>query len=276
VYAPFDQLKGHEVCVGIGHTFFLASDCIQTRRGNVANEVGVENKVREAVKLLTELQDIDDELREIAMERGDLPEEVMRLQSQIGDSENYLVERRKELDETVQALTDQTAQLAEAKSKQEKLQQQLYAVKNTREYDAITAEANFAKESVSATESALASLERRKGELEQMIEAKKKELEGVRGEEQSKSRDLREKLAETEADERALLHRREGVVVQIMKPLFAHYERIRKAKDGRGVARIMDGACGGCFAVIPPQTQVNIRKQSDIVLCETCGRIIVP
>jgi hypothetical protein len=42
----------------------------------VANEVGVENKVREAVRLLTELQDIDDELREIALERGDLPEEV--------------------------------------------------------------------------------------------------------------------------------------------------------------------------------------------------------
>ena len=92
----------------------------------------------------------------------------------------------------------------------------------------------------------------------------------------AKSPDLKEKLAETEAEERELLHRRENVVVRMMKPLYAHYERIRKAKDGRGVAHIMDGACGGCFAVIPQQTQVNIRKQIDIVLCETCGRIIVP
>ena len=98
----------------------------------------------------------------------------------------------------------------------------------------------------------------------------------MRLETKAKADELREKLAETEVEERAFLHRRENVVVRLMKPLYAHYERIRKAKDGRGVARIMDGACGGCFAVIPPQTQVNIRKQVDIVLCETCGRIIVP
>jgi uncharacterized protein len=198
------------------------------------------------------------------------------LRTKIGDSETFLAERRVELDETTQTLAEQTVQLAEAKGKQDKLQQQLYAVKNTREYDAITTEANFAKESVTAAETSLATLEQRKGDLERMIEARRAELDGVRGEEQAKSGDLRDKLAETEADETALLTKREGVVAQIMKPLYAHYERIRKAKDGRGVARIIDGACGGCFAVIPPQTQVNIRKQIDIVLCETCGRIIVP
>ena len=242
----------------------------------MTNEVGLENKVREAVKLLTELQEIDDELKDIAMERGDLPEEVERLEARIREDEQYLLNRKAELDEAAKAITDRGLELAEAQEKQKKMQQQLYSVKNTREYDAVTAELNFVKDEITKCESAITANTGRKAELERQIEARQASLEGVRGEQKVKNADLQEKLAETAEEERQLMHRRETVVVRIMKPLYAHYERIRKAKDGRGVARIVDGACGGCFAVIPPQTQVNIRKMTDIVLCETCGRIIVP
>ena len=242
----------------------------------MANEVGLENKVRDAVKLLTELQQIDDDLRDIAMERGDLPEEVVRLDAKIQDSESFLANRQAEMEEADKVVKDRNAELEEAYEKQKKLQQQLYSVKNTREYDAVTAELNFAKEEITRCETAIASNTTRKAELERMMEDRRAELETVRGERKVKNTDLEGKLAETAEEERQLMHRRDNVVVRLMVPLYKHYERIRKAKDGRGVARIIDGACGGCFAVIPPQTQVNIRKMSDIVLCETCGRIIVP
>jgi uncharacterized protein len=242
----------------------------------VTNEVSLENKVREAVKLLTELQAIDDELKDIAMERGDLPEEVERLTARISEHEAFIQSRKAELEDSGKEITDSGAVLAEALEKQQKLQQQLYSVKNTREYDAVTAELTFVKDEITKSESGITSHTNRKAELARLIEDRTVQLEAVRSEVSVKSADLKEKLAETAEEERLLTERRDGVVAKIMKPLYAHYERIRKAKDGRGVARIMDGACGGCFAVIPPQTQANIRKLSDIVLCETCGRIIVP
>ena len=237
---------------------------------------GMESKVREAVQLLAELQEIDDGLREIASERGDLPEEVERLEGQISAMETDVVQRKAELERTTAALVERTEQLGGAKERQVKFQQQLYSVKTTREYDAITAEFNFVKEEITRCEQDIARDTQRKSELTRQIEDRSTGLEKVRVETKAKADELREKLAETEVEERGFLHHRENVVVRLMKPLYAHYERIRKAKDGRGVARITDGACGGCFAVIPPQTQVNIRKQVDIVLCETCGRIIVP
>jgi predicted nucleic acid-binding Zn-ribbon protein len=242
----------------------------------VTNEVGLESKVRESVKLLAELQEIDDELRDIALERGDLPEEVERLAARIREYETFISERNAQLVEDGKAAGERSQQLEAGKDKHTKLQQQLYAVKTTREYDAITTETNFVKDEITKCETELAQLAHRKVEVERLVAERQAELEKVRAEELVKSKDLQEKLAETAEDERQLMHRRDNVVVRLMKPLYAHYERIRKAKDGRGVARIMDGACGGCFAVIPPQTQVNIRKQTDIVLCETCGRIIVP
>ncbi|HEY3294906.1 MAG TPA: C4-type zinc ribbon domain-containing protein [bacterium] len=242
----------------------------------MSNEVGLENKVRDAVKLLTELQQIDDELKDIAMERGDLPEEVERLNSSIVESEAFLESRTAELQDGEKAIIDRRKELEEALDKQKKLQQQLYAVKNTREYDAVTAELTFVKEEITRCETAITATTARKAELERLLDERHTDLTSVRAEHKVKNADLQEKLSETAEDERQLMQRRDAVVAKIMKPLYAHYERIRKAKDGRGVAHITDSACGGCFAVIPPQTQVNIRKLMDIVLCETCGRIIVP
>lgn len=242
----------------------------------MSTEAGLENKVREAIKLLTELQEIDDELRDIRMERGDLPAEVERLESGIREAELFVTARAADLEETARSLTDRQQQLEEARARLTKFQQQLYSVKTTREYDAITAEFNYVKAEIAAGEAAVTEHNQRTTELTRQIEERKAQLEKTRTEGHAKAAELRSKLAETEDEERQLLHRRENVVVRLLKPLYAHYERIRNAKDGRGVARIMDGACGGCFAVIPPQTQVNIRKQVDIVLCETCGRIIVP
>ena len=242
----------------------------------VTTHTGVENKVRESVKLLTELQEIDDELREIGYERGDLPEEVNRLTEKIRDTERFIADRKGELEAAEHEIKSRTEQLAEAKSKLEKYQQQLYTVKTTREYDAITTETGYAKHDITEAEAAIASQTKRKQDLEKQISERLSEIEHVKTEEQEKGAELREKLAETEGEERQLLHRRENIVVRLERPLYNHYERIRKAKDGRGVARIFDGACGGCFAVIPPQTQANIRQLADLVLCETCGRLLVP
>jgi predicted nucleic acid-binding Zn-ribbon protein len=242
----------------------------------VTTQTTFENKVRESVKLLTELQEIDDELRDIGFERGDLPEEVNKLADKIRDYEKFIADRKGELEQADQELSSRTHQLTEAKTKLEKYQQQLYTVKTTREYDAMTAETNFAKQDISEAETSIASQNQRKLDLNKLIADRSTELEQTKVEEQEKAAELKEKLAETEGEERELLHRRENIIVRLEKPIYNHYERIRKAKDGRGVARILDGACGGCFAVIPHQTQVNIRQQTDLVLCETCGRIIVP
>ena len=34
-------------------------------------------------------------------------------------------------------------------------------------------------------------------------------------------------------------------------------------------------ACGGCFAQIPPQRQLDIKSHKKIIVCEYCGRILV-
>ena len=58
--------------------------------------------------------------------------------------------------------------------------------------------------------------------------------------------------------------------------LLAAFKRIRKnARNGLGVVSIERDACGGCFAKIPAQRQLDIKLRKKIIVCEYCGRILV-
>ena len=55
------------------------------------------------------------------------------------------------------------------------------------------------------------------------------------------------------------------------------YNRIRsKVRNGLAVVTIKRDACSGCFNRIPPQRQADIRLGKKLIVCEYCGRILVP
>jgi len=54
------------------------------------------------------------------------------------------------------------------------------------------------------------------------------------------------------------------------------FNRIRETyKNGLAVVTIERNSCGGCFAKIPPQRQLEIRQRKRIIQCEHCGRVLV-
>jgi predicted nucleic acid-binding Zn-ribbon protein len=57
------------------------------------------------------------------------------------------------------------------------------------------------------------------------------------------------------------------------------------AKNGLAVVQVIrasetqekkGNSCGGCFNKIPPQRQLDIVTKKKIIVCEHCGRILVP
>ena len=90
----------------------------------------------------------------------------------------------------------------------------------------------------------------------------------------NKKKELEEITAETEKEEKAILTEREKAEKSIEDKLLKAYDRIRKNfRNGIAVAPVLRGACGGCYAKIPPQLQSDIRQSKKIVICENCGRI---
>ena len=64
---------------------------------------------------------------------------------------------------------------------------------------------------------------------------------------------------------------------KIDERLLSAYGRIRsKVRNGLAVVTVKRDACSGCFNRIPPQRQADIRLGKKLIVCEYCGRILVP
>jgi len=70
------------------------------------------------------------------------------------------------------------------------------------------------------------------------------------------------------------LKERKEIQTSMSSDLVPRYERIRKARGGIAVAAARDSVCEICQVRIRPQVFHEIRKNSQIIDCEACQRIL--
>ena len=91
-----------------------------------------------------------------------------------------------------------------------------------------------------------------------------------------KKNELDEIVADTKADEEKLREKSKNLELTIEPRLLASFKRIRKnVRNGLGIVYVQRDSCGGCFAQIPPQRQLDVRMRKKIIVCEYCGRILI-
>ena len=100
------------------------------------------------------------------------------------------------------------------------------------------------------------------------LDDKQKDLEGKKGE-------LDTITQESEADEQKIEKDRKKAEKNVDERLLKSYNRIRNnMRNGLAVVPVNRGACGGCFNIVPPQKQAEIREKKKLIVCEHCGRIL--
>ena len=55
---------------------------------------------------------------------------------------------------------------------------------------------------------------------------------------------------------------------------YAAYERIRRKRGGVAVAAVVEGLCTVCHMVLRPQFYQDVRRNEEVLYCESCGRIL--
>lgn len=226
------------------------------------------------LRMLYELQKIDSQLDELEELRGNLPETIALLEVKMNDAKNKV----KELDDTIKSTLAKRTQIDEEiailKAKNEKSKQQLYNVKNNKEYDALMT-------GIDQTDMKILELEEEMDKLADLQKKKREEFEeadkafnSIKKEYEEKSKQLNEIIKTTEKEELELNHKREKAVVRINRKDLQLYTKIRNAKK-IAVAPIKRNACSGCYNIVPPQKIVELRKYDKIHTCEFCGRILI-
>lgn len=235
-------------------------------------EMTVEEKLKTLFQLQTALSGID-EKRAI---RGELPLEVQDLEDEIAGMNTRLDKIKGEIDDYEHAIAQKKGEIEIADASLAKYKKQLDDVRNNREYDMLTKEIEFQELEIELCnkkiKEAHQKIEERKADLkniEQVIEERTKDLIQKRAE-------LDEIMQETRETEEALREKAIDLESKIEPRLLTSFKRIRKSvRNGLGIVYVQRDACGGCFAKIPPQRQLDVKMHKKIIVCEYCGRVLI-
>jgi len=234
----------------------------------------MENTVAKKIENLVKLQSVDSKLDEIKKIRGDLPEEVQDLEDEIAGYQTRLDKNQADLKALEQHIFENKENIKEAKKLIAKYEDQQQNVRNNREYDAITKEMELQDLEIQIFNKKIREYEEQIGHKKTMIEDVNRVLEDRKRDLDVKKKELDNIVEETEVEEEKLKKDREKVVKSIEERLVKSYDRIRKnVRNGLAVVDVKRGACGGCFNMVPPQRQADIREKKKLIVCEHCGRI---
>ncbi|MSS71704.1 MAG: hypothetical protein EXS64_09460 [Candidatus Latescibacteria bacterium] len=231
--------------------------------------------MKDSLFKLLELQEIDNQVDALDRARRDYPAQIALIDQEIEEARKQIQEQHAKREDLEKTQRYHERELTAANADLKKHQDRLYEVKTNREYDALQVEIETCRGRVSEHENAFLAAE---GALEELTPAIKSLEEGcaeVENDRLKNRESLSQRLNSIGADVDQHQERREAVRVHILPQVLAAYDRFRKGKSGLGVVRLAKGACGGCFQKIPPQRASEVRRNNRIILCESCGRILV-
>lgn len=229
------------------------------------------------LQTLIKLQEIDAQLFELERSKGDLP----RLVKELDDRLQQLVAEHKKKSDDLTAASAQKRSLEGAllllREKRKKYESQLYTVTNNREYDAVTLEIETADLDIDNNETQVIELIEREEVLTKEVAEFAEKVAQAQKEHDEQRTILDARLAEMRSRVDELQARRNEQTASLKPQILGSYNRILHGKDGLALVQMVRGSsCGGCNTRIPPQRAMEIREMDRIILCESCGRILVP
>jgi len=229
--------------------------------------------VRDQLRALAKLSEIDASARELDQELKEIPERVNEMRADVERLEALLDKERRDLEEAeqlgrshVEQVATATELLARAKAKGAK-------ARNAREAEAADREMEGVRRTIKEREEEHGRLSEAMGRVRQSLEDHGQELEALRkmfGEEETKAN---ARIAEVEGERSKVLHGRDELTAQINGPLLKRYERIRGAR-GVAMVEVVNGTCMGCQMSIPPQQYNDLQRGSEMAQCAHCHRIV--
>ena len=236
----------------------------------------VDMSVEEKLKSLYQLQLMLSEMDKIRILRGELPLEVEDLEDEIEGLKTRITNTETEIGELRSRINELKTRIDLANQQLTKYREQLDNVANNREYDLLNKEIEFQQLDVELCNKRIREAAAQEKTREEYLEKSREALDNRIQDLEIKKNELDEIIAETKAEEEKLREKSKNLELSIEPRLLQAFKRIRKnSRNGLGIVYVQRDACGGCFAKIPPQRQLDVRMRKKVIVCEYCGRILI-
>ena len=227
------------------------------------------------LQTLINLQAIDTRIAALEADAARLPKEIAAIHAAVEEAKKHVDQTKTRLDAARKDQRAKEKDLEVVQAKRSKNEARLYEVKTNKEYSAVLTEIEEIKQEKARMEEEVLVLmeaqERLTGEIRE-AETRFKQREGEgRGQEAT----LREQLRGIETELAAVRTERKELAAQLPAPILADYDRILRARAGLALVPVAKpNFCGACRMTITPQRLQELRAQSSLIPCESCGRYL--
>jgi predicted nucleic acid-binding Zn-ribbon protein len=141
-------------------------------------------------------------------------------------------------------------------------------------YRAFQHEIEFCEQEISRTEDKILDLMSEAESLDTNVKAAQVSLDAEKKQVAAEKKQAEERTAVDRKEIETLMAQRATVMAEISPAIAREYERIRKGRAGVAVAEAVAGRCSRCNIVLRPQFLQELKKNDQIMYCESCKRIL--
>lgn len=223
---------------------------------------------------LINLQNLDEEIRQTTLILEKIPLQLKDIDKNIETQFQAVTQAKDKLTQNQKRRRTIEAEIQDIKAYIDKYKHQLGGVKTNKEYSALLKEIEDVQSKIDKREEDI---------ISEMLNADDIGEEIRKAE--SKANDAKEKLSKDkdalilkskELEERdiELTQKKEALIPQIPKEQSKLYLEIFKNRNGIPLSPVTDDFCSMCQIRIRPQVLNELKAETQIILCENCGRIL--
>lgn len=233
--------------------------------------------MKETLMCLLSAQEIDLEIDKLNKARKDYPSMIEALKKEIVDLEASVVNKEAAITEKKKSRMMIEEEIAAEKDVLSKKEKRLLETQTNKEYTAVQHEIESAREKIDKLETEDLELMTALDTLQPELDELKAVLETKRNENNVGIDNYQKKYDSIETDVEALRKKSETALANVTGRPLSVYTRLRKGKSGIAIA-VVDHkklSCTGCNKQLPPQKVVEVRRNQQLIFCESCGRILM-
>jgi predicted nucleic acid-binding Zn-ribbon protein len=232
------------------------------------------SSLKEKLKALEELQQIDLELNEIQAAIAAHPAQRAETEAGVVAARKDWEQEQGRLDQNERERRQLESLLGMERDKVKKWEGRLGEIRTPREYAALSREIDIAKKTNEGQAEAVKELTATAEGLKKAVETKEEELSEKEAAAQASIEELEKKKAADEEKARGLEARRAEAAKVVDPALLSKYENIKRRRAGVAIAQVVGMTCKGCHRNIPPQLAIVLQRANSIETCPSCHRII--
>ena len=226
------------------------------------------------LKAVIEVQQLDQQVADLAAQIESLPKQIQALQSQLEGFIHAHEERKKRLAANLKERKELEGEVKVIQEKIAKHKDQLYQVKTNDQYKAMLKEIEGEEVNTRKIEDRILEKMIEAEEIQEHIREAAERLEGEKARVAAEIKRLQEERQKDVEERDRQQARRQEVASALSGSVLALYERIRSYRPGAAVAEVRDGLCTACNVWLRPQVYNDVRRNDAVLTCENCSRIL--